>query len=80
MLEYPDEVSAAVAARSANDTKISGFQLMNVRLEVARSLLGSKDPSFMKGLEQRAAAQHEVALREWELILEDISTAQDVPQ
>ena len=80
MLEYPDEVSAALVTRRANNTKLSNPQLMNLRNQVAKSLLLSKDSNFTKQLEDRAAAQHELALKEWDLILEDISAAEDVSQ
>lgn len=80
MLEYPEEVDAAIADRYPGAAKLTNIQLMNTRYEVAKSQLGSKDPSLTEELEQRAAAQHEIALKEWDLILEDISAASDVSQ
>ena len=80
MLEFPEEVSVAVATRYPNITKLSNFQLMNARHEAAKSQLSSKDLTFTTELEERAIAQHQLALKEWDLILEDISAAKDVLQ
>ena len=80
MLDHSDEVSAAVASRCADGAKLTNPQLMNLRYEVARSLLGSKDPSLTEELGKKATIQHEAALNEWSLVLEDISTAEDVSQ
>jgi hypothetical protein len=78
MLEFSDEVNAAVAGRLVDGIKPTNTQLMNLRHEVAKSQLASKDPSLTDELEQKAATHHEVAMKGWDLILEDIAEAEDV--
>ncbi|KAF9777748.1 hypothetical protein BJ322DRAFT_1025590 [Thelephora terrestris] len=80
MLDHADKVDEAVAIRCANCLQLSSCEMMNLRYEVTQSLLQSKDPRFVEQLEQRAAAQHEAALKVWSLALEDVATAEDVSQ
>ena len=80
ILDHAAEINAVVATRHTNGEKLDSCQLMNLRYKVAQSLLESKDSEFREGLEQKAAAQHEAAKEEWNLILEDISAAEDVSQ
>jgi hypothetical protein len=78
--DYATEIDDAVATVLANRPKLDSCQRMNIRYEVAQSLLKSKGADFIEELERKAAAQHEAAKEEWNLILEDISAAEDVSQ
>ncbi|KAF9782647.1 hypothetical protein BJ322DRAFT_1110523 [Thelephora terrestris] len=78
--DYATEIDDAVATVLANRPKLDSCQRMNICYEVAQSLLKSKGADFIEELERKAAAQHEAAKEEWNLILEDISAAEDVSQ
>lgn len=78
MREYAAEVNAAFVSRHADGGKLSNSQKMNLRHDVAKTLLANRYHHLTKQLEKNAAAQHEADMEEWGLMLEDISAAEDV--
>lgn len=49
-----------------------------MRREVGKSLLTSKYPSITTELNKRATNQHNAELSEWSLVLDNITSAQDI--
>jgi hypothetical protein len=80
MLEYPDEVERVFAKTHADDQLFSGAQKMNIRYELAKTLLHEDYPDLKDELQKKADDQYEASLGEWNLILDDISFAEDVSQ
>ena len=56
------------------------MQRMNFRYEVAKSLLTQKYSHLTSELEKRATKQNDMEVDGWNLILDDISFAEDIPQ
>ena len=80
MLDYPEVVKAAFIHRYGDGGKLSSVQKMNLRFDVAKSLLAQKYSHLTSELERKATNQHDAEVDEWNLILDDVSTALDVPQ
>lgn len=80
MLDYPSEVNAAFVSQHGDGKNMSNSDRLNLRYKVANSLL-SKQYSHLTGkLDNKAKAQHDVEMDEWNLALDDISLANNVPQ
>lgn len=80
MLDYSDAVDAVFLQRHGECKYISNAQKLNMRYEVAKALLHQKYSHITGALEKKATEQHKVDLNEWNLVLDDISAAQDVAQ
>ena len=80
MLDYPDVVKATFIHRHGNGRNLSAAEKMNLRHAVAKSLLSQKYSHLTSELEKKAVAQHEMEVDQWNLILDDISSAQNIPQ
>ena len=80
MLEYPEVVNAAFVSWHGDGKNLSSAQKMNLRHDVAKSLLSRQYAKLKPDLDKKAAAQQEVDMDEWGMILEDISLAEDVSQ
>ena len=80
MQDYPDTVDAAFIHRHGDGGKLSSTQKMNLRYEIAKSLLAQKYSHLTSELETKATNQHNMDLDEWNLILDGVSYAEDVPQ
>ena len=80
MLDYPDAVNAAFIHQYADGGKLSSAQKMNVRFDVAKVLLAQKYSHLTTELERKATEKHNVELDEWNLILDGVSSAEDVPR
>jgi len=78
MLEYPGIVQSAFAGRCGDGGKLTNTDKMNVRYDVARTLVNNGYSHLKQELEKNAVAQHIVAKEEWNLMLDDISSAKDV--
>jgi hypothetical protein len=80
MLEHPKAVDAAFIHKHCDGRRLSSIQKINARCDVAKSLLTQTYSHLIAGLEERATDQHNAAIEEWNLILDDISFAEDVPR
>jgi hypothetical protein len=78
MLEYPEAVDAAVLHQYGPGAELANVDKMNRRHDVAKTLLATKYSGLRSELKDRAASQHDAELKEWRLILDGISSAQDV--
>ena len=80
MLDYPDTVKAAFIHRHGDGENLSSAQKMNVRHDVAKALLARQYSHLTGELDKKAIDQHNMAVAEWNLILDDVSFAQDISQ
>ena len=80
MLDHPQIVKATFIHKYGDGGRMSAAEKMNLRHEVAKSLLAHKYSSLTKGLEKKATEQHNMELDEWNLILDNISSAKDIPR
>lgn len=76
---YPDEVEEAFLQR-VGDKTLTNAQKMNLRYDVAKTLLAEQYSHLKSELEDIAAEQYEVDLSQWNLVLDGISLAEDVSQ
>ena len=80
MQDYPREVNAAFVARHGDGKNISSGNRLNLRYEIAKALLSHERAGLVNELENKAKAEHIVEMNEWNMILDDISSANDVGQ
>lgn len=78
MLEYPEAVDATVLHRYGPGMELPNVDRMNRQHDVAKNLLADKYSGLRGELKDRATNQHDAELKEWSLILDGISSAQDV--
>ena len=78
MLDYPKVVNAAFIHRYGDGGKLAAVQKMNLRYDVAKSLLNRKYSHLIGKLEERASNKHDADVDEWNLILDGVSVAEDV--
>lgn len=78
MLEYPSAVKAAFIHQHGDAGKYTSTQRMNMRYDVAKSLLAQKYSHLTSTLDQNAINQHNAELDEWNLILDGVPFAEDV--
>ena len=77
MRDYAHEVKAAFAAQYGDGKNLSSAERMNFQHDTAKELLHKKYPHLVSKMEEAAKAQHTTNLNEWDLILKDISLAED---
>ena len=80
MLDYTHEVNTAFMSRHGNGKNFSNAQRLNLQYNVAKALLNGQYSHLINELDNKAKAQHDAEMDEWNLILDDISLAEDVPQ
>ena len=80
MRDYADEVKAAFTAKYGDGKNLSNAQRMNNQHAIAKSLLYEKYSHLVSELEEKAKAQNVTGVKEWNMILEDISLAENVAQ
>jgi len=78
MQDYPQELNAAFVSRHGDGKNLSSSERLNLRAQLAKSMVSGQFSHLVKDLEQKAAKQHEKDMKEWDLILEDISEASDI--
>ena len=78
MRDYPREVNAAFVARHGDGKNLSSVQRLNRRHEAAKAKLFNERSSLITKLESKAKAEHVAEMNEWNMILDDISLADDV--
>lgn len=78
MLDKPHEVNAAFVAWHGDGKNITNAQRLNLRYEVAKSMVHTEGSSLINKLETKAMAEHTTEMNEWNMILDDISLAKDV--
>lgn len=80
MLDYSEKVDDAFVGRCRDVDSLSNVQKMNLRYDVAKELFNEEYSHLADELKKKADEQHDTELDEWNLILEDISSAPDVSQ
>jgi hypothetical protein len=80
MRDYPTKVKKAFAAQYGNGNNLSKADRLNFQNSVAKKLLYEENTDLIDELQARAKAQHTAGENEWNMILEDISAAEDVAQ
>ena len=80
MLDYPDTIKAAFIHRHGDGGNISSAQRMNIRHELAKALLAKQYSHLSAKLNKKVIDQHNEAVGEWNLILDGVSFAEDIPQ
>ena len=77
MRDYADEVKVAFTAEHGDGKNLSNAQRMNFQHDTAKALLHGKYSHLIGKLEEKTKAEHDTEMEEWELILKDISLAED---
>jgi hypothetical protein len=80
MRDYPEEVKAAFLAQHGDGNNLSNVQRMNFQHDAAKTLLSSKYAHLEHELEEKAKDEHNVGMNEWNVVLGDISLAENVVQ
>jgi hypothetical protein len=80
MQDYSKEVKEAFAKQYGGRKDLTSGQRLNFQQEVARALLHSEYSSLIPELEQKARCEHDAGMDEWDLVLGDISEAEDISQ
>ena len=78
MLDYATVLNAAFLHRYGDGKSLSATDRMNMRYDLAKSLLNQKYSHLISELEERAIEQHNADMDEWRLILDGVSVAEDV--
>lgn len=78
MADHPDILNTAFASQYSDGKKLTGAEHMNLRTELAKKLVSGQHANLVSELEKKAAADHEKAMNEWQLTLENVSEAEDV--
>ena len=78
MADYADILNTSFAAEHGNGKSLGGSERMNLRYNMAKTMLSDDYSHLKSGLVEKADAEHEAALEEWSLTLQDISSAVDV--
>ena len=78
MLDHADTVDTAFHHRQGDDKKLTGLQKVNARHEVAKALLAGQYSNLKAELNKRATDQHNLEMDEWNLVLEGVTSAEDV--
>ena len=78
-MDYSDKVTDAFLQQYGSEN-LAGAQKMNKRYDVAKTLLTTEYPDLISELEERAGEQYVVDEAKWNLILDDISLAEDVSE
>lgn len=78
MQDYPKEFNAAFVSRYGEGKGFQPAERMNLCTELAKSMVNNGHSHLLNDLEKKAKEEHEKALAEWELVLDDISEARDV--
>ena len=80
MRDYPDEVKTAFSEQYGDSKDLSNAQRMNSQHVVAKSLLYREYAHLLDELGERAKAEHEVGMNEWDMVLGNLSHAENVVQ
>lgn len=80
MLEYPDVVDKAFLERHGDGDLPPGLQKVNLRYNMARALFIKKYSHLMVELEEKVDRQHNEELNQWNLVLEDVSSTDDISE
>jgi hypothetical protein len=80
MRDYPNQVKAALSAQYGDSKDFSGVQRMNSQHEVAKALLRSEYSHLVDELEAKAKVHHVAGMNEWNMVLDEISLAENVVQ
>ena len=80
MHDNPDTVNAAFVSQHADGKNLSKTEKMNLRYGLAKTMLSRQYSHLVPDLNKKAAAQHEADLEEWNMRLEGVSAAEDIPQ
>lgn len=78
MYEQAEVLNAAFASRYGDGRNLTKGDRLNTRTRLAKSLLARQYSHLVNDLRQNAMDHHRKEMREWDLILEDISEASDV--
>ena len=79
MLDHTDIVNAAFVSRYADGAVFnSNLDRLNAKYALAKTMLSGHYSHLARELDKKAVVQHNTAIAEWGLILDDISLAQDV--
>lgn len=77
-LDHPEIVNAAFVSQYGEGKGLSGPQKMNILHKLAKDLLSTSYADLKSALDKKAATQHAVDMEEWDLILDGISSAEDI--
>jgi len=78
MQDYPKEFNAAFVSHHGEGKHLQPAERLNLRMELAKSMVNGRHSHLLKDLEKKAKEQHEKALAQWGLVFDDISEASDV--
>ena len=80
MLEYPDVVDKAYLEKYGDGDSLASIQKVNLRYDVAKALFTERYSHLTAELEEKLEEQHNEELDQWNLVLEDISSADNVSE
>ena len=80
MLDYAHEVNTAFVSWHGDGKNFSNTQRLNLRYDMAKALLNGQYSHLINELDNKVKVQHDAEMDEWNLILDDISLAEDVLQ
>ena len=80
MRDHADTVNAAFVSKYTDSRNFSSPQRMNLRYDLAKSMLSRRYSHLVAGLDEKAVTEHKASMEEWEVVLQDISLAEDVSQ
>jgi len=79
MFEYPDVVDKAYLDKYGDDS-LASIQKINLRYDVAKALFVERYSHLTAELEEKADEQLNEELDQWNLVMEDISSAENVSE
>jgi hypothetical protein len=80
MHDSPSQVNAGFISQHGDGKNMNSIQRLNLRCEVARSMLSNAHSNLVNDLESRAKAHHDAEMNEWSMTLDDVLSAEDVGQ
>lgn len=78
MVDHAAVVDATFLHRHGDARDLNGVQKMNARHDLAKVLLAGQYSHLTSELTKRASDCHDAEVNQWNMVLEDISSAEDV--
>jgi hypothetical protein len=78
MLDHCDTVNAAFVSKHSDGAGLTNVQRLNLRYSLAKKMLSKSYPHLKLELDKKAVVQYDIELKEWELVLEDITSTEDI--
>jgi hypothetical protein len=80
MSDHAGTLNAAFVSKYADGRNFSNTDKMNLRRDLAKTLLNNSYPHLREELDKKALAQYKADMKEWSLEFPNISSAKDISQ